>query len=78
MLLQDKNLFGNFYPTHVSHNNVVLQKTWRLLAKRFDLPGAPTIPYETKMDMPLQLLTFETIMEQFRLRKEVPDETASM
>ncbi len=38
-----------FYPTHVTHNVVALQSTWRKLAKTFDLPNGPAIPYTTEM-----------------------------
>lgn len=53
--LKSMGVFDNFYKTNVSHNSVMLQKTWRLLADKFDLPK-PATPYLTTVDYPLALI----------------------
>jgi hypothetical protein len=70
MELNNRNLMGNFYSTNVTHNRVVLQSTWRKIAERFELPHPVTYPYETNVDMPIQLLKVDDIIEHFRIRKE--------
>lgn len=63
--LTDRNMMGNFYKTNVSHNIVALQKTWRLLAERFDLPG-PGKEYSKELDRPTTIITVEEIVDKFR------------
>lgn len=64
--LTQMNLAHNFYPTHVSYNVVALQKTWRLLAERFELPDAPDTNYSRKLDQPTLLITVDDIMNKYR------------
>ena len=66
MFLEDKRLTHNFYPSNVSRNVVALQKTWRLLAERFELPGGPDKKYSLELDKPTELITVDEIMEKFR------------
>jgi hypothetical protein len=70
-LLKRRNLWNNFYKTNVTHDRRMLQKTWRLLAERFNLPGGPVsptpdTPYSIEMDMPLLVMTNADIMNKFR------------
>lgn len=70
-LLKQKGLHDNFYKTNVSHDRRVLQKTWRLLAERFNLPGGPVsptvdTPYSTEMDIPFSVLSVDDIINNFR------------
>jgi hypothetical protein len=67
--MNQRNTLNNFYPTNVSHNVVVLQSTWRKLAKRFDLPGTPAMPFKTKSDIPVTPLTMEELLNKFRSGK---------
>jgi hypothetical protein len=66
MFLTNRKLIDNFYPTNVSTNRVVLQKTWRLLAERFELPGGPDKTYSKELDQPTLLLTVDDIMDKYR------------
>lgn len=65
-VMLDKRLDHNFYPTNVSTNVVALQKTWRLLADRFDLPGGPNVNYSKEMDQPTVLISVNDIIDKFR------------
>lgn len=70
-ILKSKGLWNNFYKTNVSQDRRMLQKTWRLLAERFNLPGAPNqptpdIPYSIEMDIPFSTLSVEEIINNFR------------
>lgn len=70
-VLKSKGLWTNFYKTNVTHDRRMLQKTWRLLAERFDLPGGPPTPtpddpYSIEMDMPLIILSNDDIISNFR------------
>ena len=42
MELSNRGKLTNFYKTNVSHNMVMLQKTWKQIAKDFNLP----VPYD--------------------------------
>lgn len=65
-ILDARGMSKNFYPTNVSQNIMVLQKTWRLLAERFDLPGGPDKNYSKEMDQPKVIITINDIMDRFR------------
>lgn len=70
-LLKANGTWNNFYKTNVTHDRRMLQKTWRLLAERFNLPGGPQsptpdTPYSIEMDIPFSLLTVDDIIAQFR------------
>jgi len=64
-LLRGRNLYHNFYPTNVSIDPVRLQQTWRMLANRFELPGAPDED-STDVELPSVILTHSDIIQQFR------------
>ena len=66
MELENRKLIDNFYPTNVSTNIVALQKTWRLLAERFELPGGPDKTYSKELDQPTLLLTVDDLMDKYR------------
>lgn len=61
-----RNKIDNFYPTNVSHNAVMLQSTWRKLAKRFDLTGTPDMPFTTKTEIPVTPMTVNELIYRFR------------
>jgi hypothetical protein len=67
--LENRNVADNFYSTHVTHNRVMLQSTWKKLAERFDLPHPVKYPYSTELDMPIQLINVDDIIEHFRIKR---------
>jgi hypothetical protein len=66
MEMYSRRADNNFYPTNVSNNVVMIQSTWRKLAKRFNLPGVPPTPFKTKMDIPITPLTVEELCNKYR------------
>lgn len=66
MLLEDRHLANNFYKTDVTHNIVALQKTWRLLAERFELPGGPDKKYSKELDEPDNILSDDDMINTYR------------
>ena len=65
--LQRRKMNNRFFRTNVSTNCTALQATWRKLAKQFNLPGAPELPYNTEVHFPSVILSVEEFTSRFRL-----------
>lgn len=62
--MQDNRYIDNFYACNVTTNRMVLQSVWRKLAKKFDLPGGPTMPFDRYMEPDPQQIAVDNLIDK--------------